>query len=81
MAIEYGIDGLPYTVNGTPVVATAGVIEGMIYMVGAVTVLRSEIGDIDTIDHRFNKQWAVAEAVYSVIVDCNFRARGSVATP
>jgi hypothetical protein len=73
MAIEYGIDGLPYTVNGTPVVASGSVTTGALAAIGAVTVLRSEIGDIGTFDHTLNTEWAVAEAVYSIIVDCDFR--------
>ncbi len=73
MAIEYGIDGVPYTVNGTPVVASASVTSGTLFAVGAVTILRSEINDIDTINHTLNTEWAVAEAVYAILVDCDFR--------
>jgi hypothetical protein len=77
-AIEYGIDGLPYTVNGTPVVASGAITANAIYAVGAVTVLRSDVETIDTINHTVNTEWAVAEAVYSVIVDCNFRIYATV---
>ena len=73
MLVEYGIDGLPYTVNGTPVVASGMIPKGFAAAVGAVTVLRSEVGDIDTINHTNNTEWAVAEAVYSVVVDCDYR--------
>lgn len=72
-SIEYGIDGLPYTVNGTPVVASGSVDAGLIGTTGAITVLRSGIEDIQTIEHATNKQFAVAEAVYSIIVDCDWR--------
>lgn len=81
MAIEYGIDGLPYTVNGTPVVASGWIPPGTVYATGAVTVLRSEVTEIRTIDHTTNHEWAVAEAVYAVLVDCDFRASSTWTTP
>lgn len=81
VAIEYGIDGLPYTVNGTPVVASGNLAAGTVMVIGAVTVLRSGTNDIDTIDHTFNTRWAVAEAVYSILVDCNYRAFATITPP
>lgn len=81
LAIQYGIDGLPYTVNGTPVVASAMFTTGEPAVVGAVTILRSAVNDIDTVDHVNNTRWAVAEAVYSILVDCEFRAVAPLETP
>lgn len=81
LAIEYGIDGLPYTVNGTPVVASGLVDSGSPMIVGATTVLRSAVNDIDTVDHTLNTRWAVAEAVYAILVDCNYRAVAEIVPP
>lgn len=78
MLVEYGIDGLPYTVNGTPVVASGMIDPGFVAAVGAVTVLRSNVEAIQTFDHTLNTEWAVAEAVYSLIVDCNYRVWGTL---
>lgn len=80
-ALEYGIDGVPTTVNGTPVVATGQGVDGFVRVVGATTILRSELNDIAAVDHRFNTEFAVAEAVYTFLVDCNFRARSAVTAP
>lgn len=80
-AIEYGIDGLPYTVNGSPVVATSKITTDVVYAVGAITVLRSETTVINTVDVTTNTDWAVAEAVYSIIVDCNYASASGPAAP
>lgn len=79
--ISYGLDGLPYTANGTPVVASGNIDQGVVYGLGAVTVLRSEIANIDAIDYRFNKDFAVAEAVYVLIVDCDYRSFSEIEAP
>jgi hypothetical protein len=71
-AIEYGIDGIPTTVNGTPVLATSKLTTNNVFAVGAITVLRSETTVINTVDVTTNTDWAVAEAVYSIIIDCNY---------
>lgn len=81
VAIMYGIDGLPYTVNGTPVVASGMIESGTMAIVGAVTVLRTEVNDINAIDYRFNKDFAVAERVYTILVDCDYRAFVGPETP
>lgn len=80
-AIEYGLDGSPFTVNGTPVVATSKITTDVVYALGAVTVLRSETTVIDTVDVTTNSDWAVAEAVYSIVVDCNYASVSGPAAP
>jgi len=77
-SLEHMIDGIPVTVNGTPIVASGAIADGTVYGVGAVTILRSAVFDINTIDHTTNHDWAIAEAVYAVIVDCSFRVNSVV---
>jgi hypothetical protein len=79
-ALEYGIDGLPYTVNGTPVVASGRITDTNISVTGAVTVLRSAVNEVRSINPTTNKDWAVAEAVYALLVDCNYRATSTIGT-
>lgn len=74
---EAGMNPYPTTVNGTPVVASGRVASGTVYGLGATTVLRSPLMDIESIDHRFNTEWQVAEAVYALIVDCNYRVKST----
>jgi hypothetical protein len=73
-AIVYSLDGLPYTVNGTPVVASGMIDDGTYSIVGATTVVRTEVFDINTINWKTNHDFAVAEATYTILVDCDFRA-------
>jgi hypothetical protein len=80
-SIEAGLDGVATTVNGTPVVATGQGVDGNVQIVGAVTILRSEVSDIAAVDYRFNKDFAVAEAVYTFLVDCDFHAHSIVTAP
>lgn len=75
-AITYGIDGA-YTVNGTPVVASGAVPAGTVLGVGAVTILKSNVEAIDTIAPQSNTEWSVAEAVYAVLVDCNYAVKAA----
>lgn len=79
VAIEYGIDGLPYTVNGTPVVASGAIPAGTVSAVGAVTVLRTALNDVNTIDHVTNRDFAIAEATYGLLVDCGYRVTTTIA--
>lgn len=75
-ALEPGLDG-PYTINGTPIVASGAVTSGTIYGIGATTILKSSVVDIDTVNVTTNKNWAVAEAVYAVLIDCNYASKAA----
>lgn len=76
--LEYGIDGLPYTVNGTPVVASGRIPDTNISITGAVGILRSPLNEIRTVSPTTNKDWAIAEAVYAITVDCNYRSTTTI---
>lgn len=76
-SIETSADGKLTTVLGTPVIASGWLPRGTAYGVGAITVLKSDVASVDTIDHRTNREWSVAEAVYSIIIDCAFRVHAA----
>jgi hypothetical protein len=63
------------TVNGTPVLSTSAVPAGTVHALGSVTVLVQRGRDLPAvINPKTNTEWAIAEDVFAVIVDCNFRA-------
>lgn len=75
--IDPGLGNVPTTVNGTPVVASGRVAAGTVYGLGATTVLRSAVAQIESIDYRSNDEWQIAEAVYAILVDCNYRVKST----
>jgi hypothetical protein len=75
--IDPGLDGIPTTVNGTPVVASGRVAAGTVYGLGATTVLRSPVTTIEALDPRSNDEWQIAEAVYAIVVDCAYRVKST----
>jgi hypothetical protein len=75
--IDPGLDYVPTTVNGTPVVASGRVAAGTVYGLGATTVLRSPVSTVEVLDPRSNDEWQIAEAVYAVVVDCAYRVKST----
>lgn len=65
---------------GTPVIASGSVASGTVYGLGAVTVEESSISDLETVDATNNKRYALAEAAYAILVDCEFRIKSTVTT-
>lgn len=68
-------DGRLWTANGTPVVASAKYPAGTIGVTGGVTVFRSDIVDTRTAALEDNTAYALAERVYGIAVDCDFRRK------
>ena len=77
-ALVRGADGLLTTVNGTPVIASGRVEPGAVYGLGAVTVERSGASSYEVVDPESNTRWALAEAVFAIIVDCGFRVKSTI---
>lgn len=75
-AVTLGLGGA-VTANDTPVVGSGMVPAGTVLGLGAVTILRTEAVDIDAIDPYHNTDWAVTEAVYAVLVDCNYAVKAA----
>lgn len=78
-ALVYGLDGLPTTINGTPVVATSAVPAGTVLGTGAVKILHSALINHGAPKQQLNVEMWIAERVYAILVDCSIRVRATVA--
>lgn len=76
-ALEAHDDGIPTTVNGTPVIASGRVVSGTVYGLGSIVVEHSATSTRETINPTENKHYALAEAVYVLAVDCEYRAKSA----
>lgn len=76
-AIEKTGDTL-YTKLGTPVIASGAVASGTVYGLGAVVVEESPVNEYATINPQNNRRYALAEAAYAILVDCEFRIKSAV---
>lgn len=74
-------EGNLWTPNGSPVLASSAFPAGEVDAVGAITVYHGEAVVNSTTDHIYNKEYAIAENVYGLIVDCNRRIRFIIDTP
>lgn len=70
-------DGIPTTIAGTPVLASGRVTPGTIHGLGAIAVEHSTTDAHETLDPTVNQHYALAEAVYLIAVDCEFRVKSS----
>jgi len=76
-AIEKTGDTL-YTKLGTPVIASGSVASGTVYGLGAVVVEESPVNEFGAIHPQNNRRYALAEAAYAILVDCEFRIKSAV---
>lgn len=71
-------DGSLETINGTPVIASGRVPSGTVYGLGAIVVESGNAESYETIDPTSNTHWALAEAVFAIAVDCEFRVSSTI---
>ena len=71
-------DGKLWTKNGTPVIASSKYAAGTVVVTGDVTVEQSAIVTAPAIEYGRNLEMAIAERVWSVLVDCDFRHKFTV---
>lgn len=76
-AIHANLDGIPTTVNGTPVLASGRVESGLVFGLGAIVVEHGNPESREVVETRMNRHWALAEEVYAIAVDCAYRVRAS----
>ena len=69
--------GKLYTINGTPVVSSGKVPSGTVYGFGAIIVEHSDLVVNEVENLEYNKRFALAEAVYTIGVDCEFRVKSA----
>lgn len=73
--------GSLWTANGSPVVASWVVPAGKAYAIGWPTVYASDIGVVGARNLTQNKEMAIAERLYALTVDCQFRAVATFTAP
>lgn len=71
--LERTADGYPITIKGTPVIATGVMDPGVVIGVGEVVVEHSGVTAADVINPETNAEWALAEQVFALLVDCSYR--------
>jgi hypothetical protein len=76
-AIHANLDGIPTTVNGTPVLASGRVEPGLVYGLGAIVVEHGNAEANQVMELEANRLWALAEEIFVIAVDCEFRVRAS----
>lgn len=67
-----------WTPNGTPVVASVAYAASRVYVSGSIAVEHSSIGVFPGQDLTHNTTLAIAERVYSLLVDCEYRYKFTV---
>jgi hypothetical protein len=70
-------NGLITTINGTPVIASGRVAPGQAFGLGAIVVEHGGAESRQVVRPTFNEIWALAEEIYALAVDCEFRVRAS----
>lgn len=80
-ALEGDRDGNLWTANGTPVLASAEITSGKVAVTGGITVLEGKRDAYRTQDFSLNREFAIAEQVYALIVDCNYVTVFTVTVP
>lgn len=76
ISVEDG-DAYPTTVNGTPILASGRIASGTVYGVGAIKVEHTGTQNYNTHDLESNLHYALAEAIFVLAVDCEFRIKSS----
>lgn len=74
-------DGRIWTANGTPVVAGFAFAAGQASLTGSATVLHSEISVSEGLDITHNRNMAIAERAYNLIIDCDYAIKALITTP
>jgi len=71
-------DGKLETVNRTPVLASGAYATGIVGVSGGITVEQSSIRVSPGLNYTKNTMLAIAERVYGMIVDCDYRAEYTI---
>lgn len=77
-AIDYYGQSVAQTVNGTPIIASGRVPRGVVYGLGSIAIEHSDVETFEVIDPTSNTHWALAEAIFAIVVDCAFRVSSAI---
>ncbi len=73
--------GALWTPNGTPVAASAAFDAGTVAVTGGITVLEGVVTSHIAQQYELNREYAIAEQVFAVLVDCNYLETWTVTVP
>lgn len=73
--------GALWSPNGTPVIASAAFEAGTVAVTGGITVLEGATETHRVQQYELNTEYAIAERVYAVLVDCNYLETWTVTVP
>lgn len=73
-----GEGGKLFTANGTPVIASGAYTAGTVVISGDLTVEQSPIVVKPGDDLTYNTRLVIAESIYALLVDCDYRAEFTV---
>lgn len=80
--LDADAEGNLWTGNGTPVLSSSSITAGKVYATGSITVLETVVGTFRTQILAENREFAIAEKVFAILVDCEYAASYTVdATP
>lgn len=74
-ALEGDGAGNLWTASGTPVLASANITAGTVTATGGITVLEGAVISSRADRLELNKEFAIAEQVFAIVVDCGYVAR------
>jgi hypothetical protein len=74
-AIFPTLNGGLITANGTPVVASGKIDFATVFATGSITVLETDEQDISAPSPTVNRDWAIAERVFGLVIDCGLALR------
>lgn len=72
------VGGILQTKQGTPVIASGRVTAATIYGLGAIAIEVTNIETREVLDPTTNSRYALAERIYAIVVDCEFRTKTAV---
>ncbi|QQO39427.1 hypothetical protein SEA_NAMAGO_26 [Microbacterium phage Namago] len=71
------VDGVPQTINGTPVLASGRIAPGEVYGTGRIGVVHNNVQSYEATEYSTNKHFAIAENQFALTVDCDFRVKSA----
>lgn len=80
-ALDSDGTGSLWTPNGTPVIASAAFTAGTVASAGGITVLEGAVTAFKTNQWELNTEYAIAEQVFAILVDCNYLETWDVTVP
>uniref|UniRef100_A0AAU8EFN6 Major capsid protein n=1 Tax=Microbacterium phage Judebell TaxID=3230835 RepID=A0AAU8EFN6_9CAUD len=71
------VDGVPQTINGTPVLASGRIAPGEVYGTGRIGIVNNGVNEYEATDFSTNNHFAIAETQFALTVDCDFRVKSA----